>query len=204
MAVCPHQGPVFEKFSKLPLIACYREKMGMAAGRFRGLGTFSLRSRFQPTTEILKRMKDRHGCDIAICQYPKEQILTAEIGKELGYASVWIIHSQLHCFLHRRFLIARWRRAMPLAATVLVVSRATRNSLVAEGFPEECMRAVNVGIRPPTLLPTRSDTQPRIGVLSRLSFQKGVQDVLTAAAKLVHSYPNSRSSSPVPEDMNKL
>jgi glycosyltransferase involved in cell wall biosynthesis len=193
VAVCPARGPVFDRFRELPLTACYQEEMGTAAGRFRGLGSFATyapRAR-RRMRELLSRMQTDHGCDVVLCQYPREQCLTAELGSELGYRSVWLIHSRLYYFVHRMVLNPRLGRAMLKADSVSVFSESTKKAMAMDGFPEWKMGALPVAIEiPATPLRRVRDGRQRIGVVCRLHRPKGVQNVLLAAPSVLQVFPD--------------
>src|SRR5215475_13243015 len=112
VVVCAPGGLAYSRFSRLPLRACCHEEMGIPSGRFRGTGSIALmlpnRRRFR---ELLRQMRQQYGCDVLVCQYPREQALSACAG-QLGYKTAWIIHSQHIFLLQRLFLHSRLKRAM--------------------------------------------------------------------------------------------
>jgi glycosyltransferase involved in cell wall biosynthesis len=167
--------------------------MGTAAGRLRGLGSFLLRApnAIKKMEALLLRMKEAHGCDVVLCQYPREQFLTAKLGSKVHYRSVWMIHSRFYYLVHQQILNPMLRRAMLHADTVFVFSESTRQALANDGFPESRMTVLPEAIDVPRTLPPRqAKNKAKVGVVSRLHYSKGVQDVLSAAALLLRVLPD--------------
>jgi glycosyltransferase involved in cell wall biosynthesis len=193
VVVCPIRGPVFRRFCELPLLACYQEEMGTAAGRFRGLGSLAIYTpgSVKRTLDLLGRMQAKHGCDVVLCQGLREQCLTAEVGSRMGYRSVWMMHSRPYYFFWRILLNSRLRRAMKAASLAFVFSESTKKAMAEDGFPKEVMHVMREAINIPVAIPARGDNdRPRIGVVSRLRYPKGVQNVLLAAHSILKAFPD--------------
>jgi glycosyltransferase involved in cell wall biosynthesis len=183
---------VLARFRQLSLEGCYGHDMGLGAGSIRGtLGSLALADpRAKPTAiRLLEHMKELHGCNSVLCQYPREQVLASQAGRALGYQVIWIMHSKLHFLCNRLFVNPLLRRAMRAADLAFVVSRSTQAALEQSGFPPEKMRLLPVGVEVPAALPPRTDGVLRVGVVSRLLYLKGVQYVLRAAPAIIRQFP---------------
>ncbi len=193
VVVCPPQGPLASRFEQLPLVACHREKMGIHTARIRGIvGSLALMNplAYKGYVRLLGRMQKRYGCDTALCQYPREQALVAGIAGPMGYRVAWIVHSKLHYLANRILVNPMLRRAIPQAAPAFIISGATKDALVGQGFPERPMKSLQVGVDAPSVdTPTRSDEPKRVGVVCRLVRLKGVQDILQAIPMISQEMP---------------
>ena len=199
VVVYPPRGGDFDRFRELPQVAWQNEALGLPVGRLRGMGSLAmmLAPRRGRMASLLERMKREHHCDTVLSQDPREQILTAMAGPELGYRVVWIIHQRLYYPLHRTLIDPKLRRAMQQTDLAFVISEATRRALILKGFPENKMRPLRVGIEQPGIEPARPVTQstsrPRsIGVLTRLTYDKGVQDILEAMPSVLLEFPEAK------------
>jgi len=191
--VGPPEGRALARFRQLSLEACYGKDMGMGAGRIRGmLGSLALadpRAK-QAVMRVLKQMKELHGCNSVLCQYPREQVLATQAGRSLGYQVIWIVHSKLHFLCNRLLVNPLLRRAMRAVDLAFVVSRSTKDALAQDGFPRDKMYLLPVGIEVPAGLPPRPmDGAMKVGVVSRLLYFKGVQYVLRAAPEILRQFP---------------
>jgi len=194
VVVYPPRGGDFDRFRELPLVAWQNEALGLPVGRIRGLGSLAM----MPTprrgriVNLLERMKREHQCDTVLSQDPREQILTAMAGPDLGYRVVWIIHQRLYYPLHRALIDPKLRRAMHRTDLAFVISKATRRTLILKGFPERKMQPLRVAIEPPSGDGAWSTGRSRrIGVLTRLTYDKGVQDILEAVPSVLSEFPQA-------------
>lgn len=193
VVVCPPGSPAYSRFCRLPLRACFEEEMGVPSGRFRGMGSIALtlpnRSRFR---ELLRRVRQKYGCDLLVCQYPREQAVSSLAG-EIGYKIAWIIHSQHIFFLQRLFLHSRLKRAMNCANKVFVVSQGTKDAFVSLGYPSEKMTVIPSGIAHNAhCLPSSNNTRFQLGVVGRLVETKGIQYLLLALSSILQEFPKTK------------
>jgi glycosyltransferase involved in cell wall biosynthesis len=101
-----------------------------------------------------------------------------------------MIHSRFHFFMLRAILNARLRRAMLKASNVFVFSESTRGALLHDGYPGQAMDVLSEAVHVPIVIPPRDRAKRRIGVVSRLNYSKGVQDVLVAAPRVLRDFPS--------------
>lgn len=195
VVVYPPRGGDLDRFRELPLVAWQNEALGLPVGRSRGMGSLAmmLAPRRGRIFSLLERMKREHHCDTVLSQDPREQILTAMVGPELGYRVVWLIHQRLYYPLHRVLIDPKLCRAMHRVDLAFVISESTRRALILKGFPERKMQPLRVGIEQPAGPVTWPTSRPRsIGVLTRLSYDKGVQDILEAMPSVLSEFPEAK------------
>jgi glycosyltransferase involved in cell wall biosynthesis len=191
VVVCPPKGPLGDRFRELPLTSFYSIDLGTSAGRLRGLGSvlLPLPANRAKLRKVLQDMRARHGCDVVLCQYPREQSLAADVAHNAGYRSVWLQHSQLYYPLHRVLLNPMLVRRVRKADAAFVISESTKRILVRQGFPEQYLIAIPAAMDPPSAAARKNcGSIRRIGVACRLNHNKGVQHTISAMAEVLRDY----------------
>jgi glycosyltransferase involved in cell wall biosynthesis len=148
----------------------------------------------------LARLLRSRRVDVLHTHTPAIANVLARVAGRLGGAAV-VTHIHSENYFHPRRPLARYVQrtldtlSVGLAARVLVVSDATRATLVRQGYPERLLETVHNGIDLTTLPDTDGELRAAFGIpadafvageVARLCDMKGQRHLIAAAAAVPH------------------
>ena len=183
---CPvlaHVQPAFTSFG--PLDAKLKEL------RFR------LRRRFGPALSFDDRMRfiaflKEHDVGVVLAEYGPTGVLAADVCAALGLPLHVIFHGlDASALLRHATIRRRYRHLFARAASVICVSRALADRLVATGCPESLVHIVPCGVDEAEFAPGTPEPG-RVLAIGRLVEKKAPQLTIRAFAEAAARFPEAR------------
>ena len=149
-----------------------------------------------PLIAVIAFYRIRHKTRTAYCLSLTEKILLTPFLRLLGYRVIWGEHVEARRWLTQnpyRFLYRWWSRM----ATIMAISNAIRDQLIAMGIREERIVVIYIGVD----LGPHPDIQRRmfhwtkrfvVGTVARLEPEKGIAFLLKAFQQLITVIPHAR------------
>ncbi len=158
---------------------------------------FRLRRRFGPPLGFDDRMRlaaflKAQGATVMLAEYGPMGVLAADVCAALGLPLHVIFHGiDASALLREPRTRRRYRQMYRTAASVIAVSRALADGLVAEGCPERLIRVVPCGIDTDAF-PPGAPEPGRVLALGRLVEKKAPHLTIRAFALAAKDHPQAR------------
>lgn len=185
-------GPLPERFAAA---GCVVETVnwGWQYAKTRGLGALAECRAGQMRRDAVHLLTGREARTVVFMQYVRERLALTEFLRTRGVPVLWTEHGVLPQWLVRNPVIpSRYAAAARHASRIIAISRATQASMVRLGLPADRIDVIYNGVQVPETLPEKRADYPgmepdegrlRIGMVSSLTREKGVPDLLAAAAQ---------------------
>lgn len=186
-------GPLPERFAAAGC-AVERIAWGWQYAKTRGLGALTEMRAGQMRREAARLLAGREKDTVVFMQYVRERLALTACLRGYGVPVLWTEHGVLPQWLTQSPVIpARYRAAAAQASRIIAISRATKESMIRLGLAAEKIGVIYNGVAVPDKLPAARGTYPgmepdagrvRIGMVSSLTKEKGVWDVLPAVDEM--------------------
>jgi glycosyltransferase involved in cell wall biosynthesis len=157
---------------------------------------FRLRRRFGPALNFDDRMRvmaflKEHGVTVVLAEYGPTGALVADVCAALGLPLHVIFHGlDASALLRHATVRRRYKHLWPRAASVICVSRALADRLVATGCPEPLVHIVPCGVDETAFLPGTPEPG-RVLAIGRLVEKKAPQLTIRAFATIAGRFPEA-------------
>lgn len=200
VTVAAPAGPLPERFAaaggQVETIA-----WGWQYAKTRGLGALAELRAGQMQRDVTRLLAGREAETVVFMQYVRERLALTEFLRGRGVPVLWTEHGVLPAWLTRNPVIpARYRAAARNASGIIAISLATRESMAQLGVDASSVSVVYNGVVVPATMPAARGDYPgmeadagrvRIGMVSSLTREKGVPDLLAAQGELFAHCPTS-------------
>ncbi len=185
-------GPLPERFAAA---GCALETVnwGWQYAKTRGLGALTEFRTGQMRRDTSRLLAGNEARTVVFMQYVRERLALTEFLRTRDVPVLWTEHGVLPRWLTGNPVIpSRYAAAAHHASRIIAISRATQASMVRLGVPTGRIDVIYNGVTVPETLPAQRADYPgmepdtgrvRIGMVSSLSREKGVPDLLAAAAR---------------------